>query len=1138
MAAHGVELHTDNIMAENYGLTSQSAIDYVRYAQQMAAQREQAAAQQRQAMQDQQMAAQERVLVQRAAAQEAAASQPQQEQQPDENLRFGEYRHQLQYDADRQAYDQYQARTINQARQMYAQDPKAAQFYLDTEKPLLESLKSKLKPFEDTAIYKSAEKFAFDNPQFQTEKRLLGILENEIKNAEKYDTKEGKAGYLLTNAVKVVNNLISADAVTGTELMYKFPELTGLSEFSALMSKSQLDPTIFAAKLRSAEGAGLMEKVSNVFSANPDEAIKKMKEIHDSVASSHNKIAYEQVVLPTSGRIASSFGVIPVKTFAELEPQIAQQQAQIPDIKKDTQVETAGNETPTPGVLSRIAESITGNERMTEEIKNLPNYRTSMPEFALFRDGGISPQAGAALKAAAGTMATSPEETVKIFQAQFPNIQVRQDEKGNYIFRSGIDKKEYAMKPGLEWSDVPRAMNTVGAAIATPAIAAEGIGGAILTGAAQQAVQEGIQKATGGEINPEDVAMAGGLGGAFSAAGKIGGKIIEAVRPLFKSSEDALAAINKAKNVIPAELKQRDLGELVRKASSEGMGSAKARQDLAVLAKIDPKIEQTAKEFGFELPIDAYSDNKQLNEVLGQMRSKTGSEFSAKFGATVDAAKEKAQSLLQSIDASPDLASVSENVKASLGSQRDQNRGMAGKIYKELDQKIPATTPVELPSLRAQLQKAKDIAGGKVANMEAAERRLYQMMQDGDITYGMVAREKSKLGEAISGFGKNDFADMERKAKSELYAAFDADQRNIVAKHAGPDDLVNFETASNLWKQASDINDRIIEGFGSDNTGSLADLMRSAINSGAKGNTEPIEKLLNVVPNDLKKTVLMSSLMNATSDKTGKLSFSDFTAKVGKIKTQAPIWQKIKQAPGVTPADIRIIEGVATLGDRIAKMQANLLHNGKANQEFFESMQAERFVEKLINGVGGPIIGATVGGAAGSLIGPLGQTAGMALGAGVASKLSKFITGAKPDIRTAFANLIHSPEFTEFAVKAATDPNITEQSAARLAKSAAFSKLTKNTAIPFGTEAKKKWIMSALAASNRNLAGNVIFDPSNTVEEDINGTTSISDQKFNIRVLSTPNNKFKVFGPTRKTEGIFKTKEEAIQFARKKYSKK
>jgi hypothetical protein len=162
----------------------------------------------------------------------------------------------------------------------------------------------------------------------------------------------------------------------------------------------------------------------------------------------------------------------------------------------------------------------------------------------------------------------------------------------------------------------------------------------------------------------------------------------------------------------------------------------------------------------------------------------------------------------------------------------------------------------------------------------------------------------------------------------------------------------------------------------------------------------------------------------------------------------------------------------------------------------------------------------------------------MALGAGVASKLSNFIAGAKPEIRTAFANLIHSPEFTEFAVKAATDPNITEQSAARLARSAAFSKLTKNTAIPFGAEAKKKWIMSALAASNRNLAGNVIFDPANTVEENIGGTTSISDQKFKIRVLSTPANKFKVFGPTGKVEGVFKTQQEAVQFARKKYSKK
>jgi hypothetical protein len=1138
MAAHGLELHTDNIMAENYGLRSAAAIDYVRYAQQLAAQREQAAAQQRQAMQDQRLAAQERALVQQAAAQEAAASQPQQEQQPDENLKFGEYRYQLQYDADRQAYDQYQRQMVNQYRQLYMQDPKSAQAYLDSEKLLVESaFKNKLKPFEETADYKKAQEFAYSN-DFTKKTEVLDILKNEITNAEKYDTPEAKSAYLLANAVKAVNNIITTDAVTGVELMYKFPELMGTAEYAAMMGKSELNPTTLQAKLRSAEGTSFLEKLSNSFSTNPDVAIKKMKDIHDSVADAHNKLSYNKIVLPTSGRIASNWGVTPIKTFAELEPQIAQQQAQIPAIQKDTQVETANNETPTPGVLSRIAESITGNERMTEEIKNLPNYRTSMPEFALFRDGGISPQAGAALKAAAATMATNPEETVKIFQAQFPNIKVRQDEKGNYILKSDIDKKEYAMKPGLEWSDVPRAMATVGTALATPAVAAEGIGAAILTGAAQQAVQEGIQKAAGGEFNPEEIATAGGLGGAFTAAGKIGGTVIEAVRPLFKSSEDALAAINKAKNVVPAELKQRDLGELVRKASSEGMGSAKARQDLAVLAKIDPNIEQTAKELGFDLPIDAYSDNKQLNEVIGQMRSKTGSEFGPKFAATVDAAREKAQGLLQAIDASPDLAAVSESVKASLGSQRDQNRSMAGKIYKELDQKIPATTPVELPSLRAQLQKAKDIAGGKVANMEAAERRLYQMLQDGDITYGMVAREKSKLGEAISGFGKNDFADMERKAKSELYAAFDADQRNIVAKHAGPDDLLNFEQASNLWKQASDINDRIIEGFGSDNTGSLADLMRSAINSGAKGNTAPIEKLLNVVPNDLKKTVLMSSLMNATSDKAGKLSFSDFAAKVSRLKTQAPIWQKIQQAPGVTPADIRIIDGVATIGDRIAKMKANLLHTGKANQEFFDSMQAERFVEQLINGVGRPIAGAVIGGAAGSFIGPLGQTAGAALGAGMASKLSSIITGTKPEIRTAFANLIHSPEFIEFAVKAATDPNITEQSAARLAKSAAFSKLTKNTAIPFGTEAKKKWIMAALAASNRNLAGNVIFDPANTIEENINGTTSISDQKFNIRVLSTPNNKFKVFGPTRNVEGVFKTKEEAIQFARKKYSKK
>lgn len=114
--------------------------------------------------------------------------------------------------------------------------------------------------------------------------------------------------------------------------------------------------------------------------------------------------------------------------------------------------------------------------------------------------------------ALAGTMFAPTAEIPKILQAQYPGVQLRRDEKGNTIFRSSIDSKEYAIPPGLTLGDLPRAIGALAAF--TPAGRAATLPGMAVGSAGTQAVIEGSQAATGGDFNGGEVALAGGLGAA------------------------------------------------------------------------------------------------------------------------------------------------------------------------------------------------------------------------------------------------------------------------------------------------------------------------------------------------------------------------------------------------------------------------------------------------------------------------------------------------------------------------------------------------------------------------------------------------------------------------------------------------
>jgi hypothetical protein len=167
---------------------------------------------------------------------------------------------------------------------------------------------------------------------------------------------------------------------------------------------------------------------------------------------------------------------------------------------------------PEMGFFGSIVESVTGRARATPETQRLPEW-TAMPE--------LNQMSMASFKSALGTLLTNPQETVQILQSNFPGMQVRQDARGNFILRSSVDQKEYAIPPGFSAGDIPRALG--GLFAFTPAGRAATIPGAVVAAGVTQAGIEATQAATGGQISPAEIGMAAATGPA--------GQIIQRAAP-------------------------------------------------------------------------------------------------------------------------------------------------------------------------------------------------------------------------------------------------------------------------------------------------------------------------------------------------------------------------------------------------------------------------------------------------------------------------------------------------------------------------------------------------------------------------------------------------------------------------------
>lgn len=208
--------------------------------------------------------------------------------------------------------------------------------------------------------------------------------------------------------------------------------------------------------------------------------------------------------------------------------------------RDDTPKEVEGEK----GFFESFSEWFTGNDRMTENLENLPT---------IIENGFLSGENPIDVAKIAGlTLLTNDQnELANIITKTFPDIRVQYDKdaKGN-IYPILVNPKNGQTaiidRPG---TDAMNLAQFAGQAAAFSGGPTSGIIKTVVTEGGKEAVLQGIQAASGGDFDTGDVVASGLIGGGMQALGDIAGFGYRALRGKGDEATDAILSASEQFNV-------------------------------------------------------------------------------------------------------------------------------------------------------------------------------------------------------------------------------------------------------------------------------------------------------------------------------------------------------------------------------------------------------------------------------------------------------------------------------------------------------------------------------------------------------------------------------------------------------------
>jgi hypothetical protein len=301
-----------------------------------------------------------------------------------------------------------------------------------------------------------------------------------------------------------------------------------------------------------------------------------------------------------------------------------------------------------------------------------------------------------------------------------------------------------------------------------------------------------------------------------------------------------------------------------------------------------------------------------------------------------------------------------------------------------------------------------------------------------------------------SPYGSMAEADLKR-----LYAALADDQLTNVGNIGGEELRQQLRAANLLYAKERALGKRIVNAFGQDIEGSVANKMRTAITGAAKGDAGEFNRLLKTVPEDLRKETLATALASVTRSargaEKGGFGFSEFADIYPKLRANPPVYKTIVDTLGKDSADV--LRDLYEVSKRVTEARANVLTTGKANQALLQGMQAESLIGKVME----------------STLAKGALTGAAAVGGPIAAAATSIITGAmtqgNKDSLKAAGKLFADEGFQKLAIEAATKGTPSAASIRRAAMSAAFSEFANAVKMPKSLDYRIAWLQNSMQAT-------------------------------------------------------------------------
>jgi hypothetical protein len=631
--------------------------------------------------------------------------------------------------------------------------------------------------------------------------------------------------------------------------------------------------------------------------------------------------------------------------------------------------------------------------------------------------------------------AVQPLIPIKENGSAAPTFSERYDENvanQRALLKAGQEQHPVASIAGGLVGGIVPAIATGGAApaatlagnIGKGAVVGAGFGGAYGFGSAEGDLVDRLPETASG------AALGGALGAAFPAVIAGAGKLVRtsatktegelaAQRAGIQSTQDAQDAANLAGGT--ADVASEQAGA-VRAVADAAQATPKAQAgkiaDLAQEVAPNQEILAAADRLGIKdsLIPSQYSRSQSYREVEQALASVPGSTLNAQQKQSYAALAQKADDLITTYGGSLDKSAFSDKFKVQSQSTIAGLNNQAEDLYSHVQKAIPVRTQAPADSTIGYIQgRAADFGGAPLLSSD--ERKALSILSPKVVTepnplvpgtvqtitthptYAALDSVRKSVGDGYKGRGP--FASSSSRVLDALYANLSKDQQ-AVADAAGVGEA--FTAAKAVVAQRKGLEDGLVAAIGKDMTGAISSTFGNAVDKLGTGNFKDFDKLVQLIPNNLRQEAVLTALNNAFTKRSGaqqQLSAPGFVDWYDSISRNAAAKSRLTQ---YLPADAaKTLDDIATVARGMREASKERITTGRLNSISLLQNFAEEggLLSKLYD------VGKKVGAAEG-VTSSLGFP-----GAGTVGVMTKVFSKEKEPIKDAAENLIASPKFRD-----------------------------------------------------------------------------------------------------------------------------